>query len=498
VYAAKNGDQVIGTTRKDVCVLDGSTGKKIWSAQLSDIANVKKTDIQKYIEDAGVLFVYDKRMGKDVMICVDTKTGKELWENTEFENVNLSSIIYIQALKGFAIVTKKGMVMVDARTGKYRWTVDRFKGSVARYYLDEANNKIVLVNFKTGWGAIFSLFENQVMQVDAVSGNVDWVTSYEGAVETKLVTGDPLVGLTVTDSHVLLNLNGLEVFNRKNGQLIWKTHYDVSLNKGIAGSTQMYNAVADPLVVGNDVYIANFSSFSKKKVLQKFNLLTGQKVWESDKIRGDRVIIPNLYYVNNTVVIQIGGYVNIQGEQHSNNGTTYFSKWKWQGPFGLQAFDASSGSQKWESDKFSGEITNIITGDNKIFVADKKYVYAIDAGAGSTAMKSSVKKGGAPMSVFAYKDNIMVLGVKGLSAFKNADLSNLYTFKAKDVTMNSEFIGNNYYLHTEKMVVGVNLDNGAEKGHYKYIKGSKWGTTDDGNYFYVMGKKGVSKYQVNQ
>ena len=90
-----------------------------------------------------------------------------------------------------------------------------------------------------------------------------------------------------------------------------------------------------------------------------------------------------------------------------------------------------------------------------------------------------------------------MLGVSGLASIGGPDGKIGWTYKVKGALGTSEFIGDNYFIHSAKAIIGLNLDNGMEKGRYKFVKGAKWGTTDDGEYFFVMGKKGVSRYKVN-
>lgn len=188
-YESKDGKYLIGTTKKDICVLDASTGPKLWGGTFKEMADVKSCESQRFMEEAGVLFFSDKKAGKDNIFCVDVADGKLLWKTDRFEGVNIHSTVYFPNLKSFAIITKTGLVNLDARTGDTKWSQDRFTGSLAHWDYLEGTNELVLLNFKTSWGALFSGYKNQLMKVNAATGELLWETEYFGVVPSKYLTG---------------------------------------------------------------------------------------------------------------------------------------------------------------------------------------------------------------------------------------------------------------------------------------------------------------------
>ena len=75
-YTTDDGKFVIGTTKKEVSVLNGADGKPIWNKSFQEIAGVKEAKSQNIIEESEALLFISKQRGNDELFCVDLKTGK--------------------------------------------------------------------------------------------------------------------------------------------------------------------------------------------------------------------------------------------------------------------------------------------------------------------------------------------------------------------------------------------------------------------------------------
>jgi len=515
-----DGKYVVGTNKKEVSVLDGETGKPMWSGKFLDIAGIKEANVQSFESGANVLFLVDKKGGKDVLVCIDVKTGKQLWTNADYDEVDLGNMIYLPELNGFGITLKKGLAMLDLQTGKEKWTINGFMGGVARYMYLADSKELLLLNYNVNaLKALASGLENQFYCVNGETGTLKWKATFQGAVEIKryasgsfsffdwatvgaqkgIGSSNVLVDFYVIKDKIFLVMNGLTVYNLKTGAEIWNVHYDVSLNRGMGGSAQLYGAVADPLVTDKYVYVADFSSTSRAKVIRKYDIETGKQLWETP-VEGRKIIIPNLYEDNGVLVTQIGGYVNKQGSESSSSGTTYYSKWEWQGPFGLKGFDAETGKLLWETEKFDDRITNAVIADGKVYVADASMLNAFDPKTGANAWQVETKPAKTGGSQFLLKDggNIVSLGEKGIASFAASNGKMNYGNKTDDVSVsNSGFYDKNYFLATDDGIAGMNLSNGTVKGMYEYTKGFKYKIIDSGESLFQLGEKKVVRYSVN-
>lgn len=517
-YTTMDGKYVIGTTKQDVCVLDGTTGKKIWMKTYLELTGNKKAKDQEVNEDAGVIMMISTQTGNDKLFCVDLQTGNKVWENTNYNGIQLSDVIYVKETKTFVVVLDKGLVFIDALTGVEKGTVEGIRGVPGRWvYLPEKKQFIILCYQVNGLKAIADGLQNTILCIDADQMKVVWKTKFTGVVEIKRYAVNTFsvfswaaVGVSkgIGSSNILVDMysykdrlivvfGGLKVYDINSGNLQWQVEYDVSLNRGLAGSTQMYGAVADPYFTDQFVYVAAFEK-GRDKSIRKYDMANGKLIWETP-IDGRKVIIPNLLLVDGKLVLQIGGYVNIQGSQTGQYGTTYFSKWEWQGPFGLKAFDESTGKLMWQTEKFDDRITNIMQIGNNLYVADKTHLYSVNlqTGANNFEVETKPAKVGEPCFVFSNQNDICLFTENGIIAY-TPDGKFKYAYKIKDLNIDGSVqYGNTYYLKNEDGLFAVDLNTGKETGKYEYMKDFKYGFKENGKSLFLLGEKKVLKYSLS-
>ena len=513
-YTTLNGEYVIGTTKENVCVLDGATGKQLWSKTFMDLTGVKKAGTQQVLEDAGMLMFISNQNKKDQLFCVDLKTGEKLWSNGNYNDIDLNNVIYIAQVNAFMVILKKGLVLIDAKTGVEKGAVDGITGVPGRWvFLPEKKQLVVLCYQVNSLKAIGSGLQNHILCIDLDKMSTVWKTTFKGVIEIKryasrtftgfdwalsgvekgIGSGNVLVDLYTYHNKLVLVYNGLKVLDLNSGNKIWEVEYDVSLSRGLGGSAQMYGAVASPYFTEKHVYVASFEE-GRDKSMKKYDLETGTLLWETP-VAGRKVIIPSLALVNGVLLAQIGGYVNLQGEA---NGAA-FSKWEWQGPFGLKAFDGEDGKLLWESEKFDDRITNVLPVGNSLYVADASSLYSVDVKTGKNNFTSPMKetKTGKPVYLFAHEQNPYVFAEGGLSRFSNTG-SLSFAYKLKEPFMaNCEQIGNTYFLANDDGLFVLDMKDGKERGKYEYLKGFRYGIKQEGTSLFLLGEKKVMKHNLN-
>lgn len=513
-YTTMNGEYVIGTTKENVCVLDGATGKQLWSKSFMDITGVKKAGTQQVLEDAGMMMFISSQNKKDELFCVDLKTGEKLWSNSNYNDIDLNNVIYIGQVNAFMVILKKGLVLIDAKTGVERGSVDGITGVPGRWvFLPEKKQLVVLCYQVNSLKAIGSGLQNHILCIDLDKMSTVWKTTFKGVIEIKryasrtftgfdwalsgvekgIGSGNVLVDLYTYNNKLVLVYNGLKVLDLNSGNKIWEVEYDVSLSRGLGGSAQMYGAVAAPFFTDKHVYVATFEE-GRDKSMRKYDLETGKLIWETP-VSGRKVIIPSLAFVDGVLLAQIGGYVNLQGEANGS----YFSKWEWQGPFGLKGFDGETGKLLWESEKFDDRITNVLPVGNSLYVADASSLYSVDVKTGknnfTTAMKDS--KTGKPVYLFAHEQKPYVFSEGGLSAFSGTG-SMAFAYKLKEPSIaNSEQIDNTYFMANDDGLFVLDLKDGKERGKYEYLKGFRYGIKQEGKSLFLLGEKKVMKHNLN-
>ncbi|MGL2963156.1 outer membrane protein assembly factor BamB family protein [Flavobacterium sp. RSB2_4_14] len=540
-----DGTYIIGTDDNSASVLD-SSGKTLWNGDYKKITtnNTNNSEYQFVVwkEKGGYLFLFDERkMGTDRVACLDLISGKELWNSELYQNLipkgtkgiegsdqgELETVKYISELDAFLVSQKESVILVKANTGEKIWETNRFKGGVGKYIYNSKKNEIIMVNFKpTALGALFAGFKNQLVRINASNGDVLWDATFVGTVEKELVTRRAIIDLWIKNDKVYLYLNGLMVYDYKNGQKLWESIYENDMDGGGGGmfsntkEKKYYRTIADPLFTDNAVYIVILGGRDKTKYIEKHDLDSGKLLWASEKVTG-AFCVPNVYKAGDRLVVQIGGKVQVQEyrmESRSDGmGGTYKVKvpyiyWDYKAQKnGVACLDDSNGKTAWRSEKFDKRITDLILENDKtVFVGDGDQFYSYDIASGNQLF--DVKHGdagvGKATDVIDFGENVVVLSEKGLASYAKKDGKRNYSSdKIKGVDY-FYHIGDNYFLRDQRnsknIIYGIDMANGETKGSVQ-SKGKggnpNYGNgidiTDDGEYIYAFKGRKVEKIKVN-
>lgn len=526
------GDIIVGSDENEATALDGS-GKKMWSGKFKEITGkegANKADYQYILFDPNLLFLFDKKMGKDHISVIDVTNGQGLWTANEYQDLSEDNIEYINELNAFLFSLKNSLVMVEARTGKKIWETDRFKGSIGSYLYLGDSKEIIMINYKpTTLAALFSGFKNQLIRIDATNGQIKWEATYRGFVEKEVVTRKPLVKIYLRGDKVAVQLDGLQVFDAGTGKEIWHAVYETDQgvrqgfwNRGPHGGKilkgGMYGVIADPLFTDNAVYLVLGSDKLKTKYIEKHDIESGALLWASEKITG-AMGMPALFAKNGKVIAQIGGLVNKQTierkvveTQYAKTTYTYYNyEWDFVGSYGIIALDENTGKKAWRSEKFDKRISNLVFSESMVYAGSGDEFYGFDIASGEMKINVDHSKGkvGKTMWAFDIGDNVALVCDNGMAAYSKKDGTKIYnTDKFRGVTT-YHMVGNNFFLRKEKensnTIAGVDLKTGEIKGILK-SKGSGGGSqfgdgldlTTDGEYIFAFKGKGVDKYKVNK
>jgi outer membrane protein assembly factor BamB len=511
-YTAKNdGDgYCYASSEKEITVLDTKTGEIKWNKKYSEISReLSKVDEIIPLWEAHVIFVFDRKLGKDKMACIDVYTGKLLWITSKYQNVEEENVVFIAELNAFGITTKDAFTMMKAHTGEEMWTTQKFKGIVGSYSYSPSNGQIVMINMKaTALGSLFAGLKNQIVKIDTKNGDVIWDQTYRGIVEKKILTREPLVSLRVEENQVFLYLNGIQVFDYNNGKPMWAAVYDqtpsdVVKNKKPAGATKFgaYGVVAKPVVVGNDVYVLDLVN-KRNQYLKKYELKTGKLLWTSPEIKDARAI-PGIYVSGDKVVLQVGGQVELQHEvrkRDADGSTTIERTIEMENvkPLNIQCFNATNGEQLWESEKMKKGLTNLFLSGENMIVCSGKALYSMDIKTGKENYEIPLKEDNIGLAdlIIDYKDQVVILGEKGVSTRKKSDGKIVGASKfrrAAPVSYNGQLIygENTLALATIKSDYAVyNVENCKYKS-FDARKGATAYLSDDGQSLYVFESGGM-------
>jgi hypothetical protein len=456
--------------------------------------------------ESNVLFLFDRKMGKDQIACLDLADGHLLWSTDKYQNVTDENVVYIAELDGFAITLKDKLVWVLARTGEERWSTDKFKGVVGQYVVTK-DSKLVMVNFMpTNLAALFSGFKNQIAKIDLTNGNILWESTYVGRAERKAVTRDFLYELDVKDDKVFLRMNGMQVYDLNTGASIYSAAFDFTPDKLVgepSGAKRfgVYGAVAAPVIVGDDLYVLDMSS-RKSQYVKKFDRNSGKLLWTSPEIKEARAI-PNMYVEGDKVLLQIGGNVEAQAyirKQERQTDGSYETTEEWRvwhpnvKPNGIQAFNTSDGSLAWDSERFRKGITNAVMVGDKFIVCSGKELYSMDVATGAEQYVVPVAKGGVGNAdqIMTFNDNVVVIGDKGVSTFNSqtGDLVAQGKYKKSDL---EDYQGDRMILKTSGADIACFNLNDCTFKQFKARNGATTSLSTEGDFVYVYEKRNVTK-----
>lgn len=494
---------------KEMTVFKNADGKVLWTKAFKELApKLSKIDELIPFWEGNTVFLFDRKMGKDQIACIDLEKGNFLWSTDKYQDVNEDVVRYIPEEEGFAISLKKSLVFIKMRTGEEIWQTDKFKGVVGKYVYDKSERSMVMVNFVPGGiAALFTGFKNQLAKINVQNGDIIWENTYTGRAERKVWTREFVFDLDVEDDKVILRINGYQVYDYKTGASLWSAAFDFVPDGVVpkpAGTIKFgaYGTVAEPVTVGEDLYILDMSN-KKNQFVKKYDRNTGKLIWTSKEIKDARVI-PGMYIVGDKVLMQIGGRVEIQYYRSYKSGDYIIYEWGRKfpevKPFGIQAFNTSDGTLAWESERFKKGITNALMLGDQFVVSSGKALYSIDINTGAEKYEVPVSKGGVGQAEIILKfkeDVIVVVGEKGISNFnaKTGDVLCKGDYKSASL---HDRVDDLLIMKTDKADLAAFDLNTCTYKEYKAKTGARTDMTLDGNFVYVYEKNTVTKVSTGK
>ena len=498
------GEHSYAASEKEMTVFDNNSGKTIWTKDFKEIApNLRKIDELIPFWASSTIFLFERKMGKDQIACINLETGQSLWTTDKYQDLDENSITYIDEEDCFAVTLKKSLVYIKAQTGEELWSTEKFKGVVGKYFYSSNDKTLVMVNFvPSSLGALFTGFKNQVSKINLKNGEIIWENTYIGRADRKVISKQFLFSLNVKDNKVYLNLNGLQVYDYTTGAKLWSAAFDFTPEKLVSKPSGckvfgVYGAVAQPVTVGEDLYVLDMTDKNNQYV-KKYDINTGKLLWTSREIKGARAI-PGMRVEDGKVLLQVGGVVEIQytrtyrsGDQVVTETAILFENVK---PCGIQAFNANDGTLAWESEKFKKGITNAISFNGNNIVCSGKELYSMDIATGKEKYEVPVSKGGVGLAqmILPFKDNIIVVvGEKGVSTFDASTGQLINSGKYRTSTLEDR-IDDILVMKTDKADIGTFDLNTCVYKDFKARTGAITSLSRDGNFVYVYEKKTITK-----
>lgn len=497
---------------KEITVFENATGKVKWTKRFKEVApKLGKIDELIPFWESNIIFLFDRKMGKDQIACIEIETGNFLWSTDKYQDVSEDNVVYIPEEQSFAISLKKELVFIKAKTGEERWSTTKFKGVVGSYVYTP-DGYLVTVNFvPSSLGALFTGFKNQIAKINVKNGDIVWENTYIGRAERKVISKEFLYDLFVEGDKVILRMNGYQVYDSKTGAALWSAAFDYTpdgLASRPAGAQRfgVYGGVADPVRVGDDLYVLDMSN-KRNQYIKKYDFNSGKLLWTSPEIKDARAI-PNMYIMGDKVILQIGGTVEAQAyiyrrTTNSDGSVTITEEWRiWfpnVKPNGVQAFSTVDGKMVWDSERFRKGITNMIEAGDRVIVSSGKALYSMDVNTGKEYYEVPVAKGGVGNAemIFPYKDMVTVIGEKGVSTFKMNTGDLVGSGKYKTSALEDRFDNIVIMKTTGADIAAFDLDTNKYL-EFKARKGASTTLTTDGKFVYVYENKTVTKVKTSK
>ncbi len=491
---------------KEISLFKNSDGSVIWTKAYKEISpKLRKVDDLLAFWESNTIFLFDRKLGKDQIACIDMKSGELLWNSDKYQEVTEDVVTYVPEEEGFAISLKKELVFIKARSGEEVWNTTKFSGTVGEYIYNPNDRTLVMVNFQPNLlVALFSGFKNQIARINMVTGDILWENTYIGRAERKVLTKEFLYKLDLADNKVFLRMNGMQVYDYNTGANLWSAAFDFTADVVKAPSHAqrfgVYGAVATPVIDGQDIYVLDMSN-KRDQYVKKYDINTGRLLWTSPEIKGARAI-PSMSVVDSKVMLQIGGRVETQFYRRYRQGDTWVTEWGVTypevKPFGVQALNADNGSLAWESERFRKGITNAITLNDSYIVCSGKALYSINPVNGEEKYEVPAAKGGVGQAslILPFKDNqIVVVGEKGVSTFNadNGDLIASGKYKTSTLFDRRDDI---LIMSTEKSDYAAFDLNTCRYKEFKARTGAGNSLTNSGEHLFVYEKKTVTKLKT--
>lgn len=473
---------------KELEMLDGSTGKSLWTFNVKEKLGVKNLDDWAFMikyEGEPVKLIYTKPKEKNAtVVFLDAKSGQITTTYTD-EN-----------LKAKQTTKSKGASRAIYKTSTY----------------DQASGTFVMVSYKDK--LMTSAMGGTDMELNvAASGGFKWsVTVTAKCVrhlcDNLLSYDEPsvLINTTVIGDKVLLIYEGISVLDIKTGRVLWTTTYDNATTSLGLKVEQEIGRSAFPVGDKDAIYLPDFSK--GERCLKKLDSNTGNVVWKSDKLSSDD-IVSQLSLVNGILVAKFGGIIRKEKYiPNSNGGGTYKVEYSYEGKTDLRGYEAASGKQVWtleqhnsKEDNLTKSECNILIANNRIFFCSQKFIYLMNPATGAIITKTDIqpKNIGKPKYMYAHNNKTIVEGVSGLAAC-TAEGTLVYSVNTGRCLF-TEFRGNSFLVWTGKSEDDMNefiimdIETGKIFGKKKECYQPRF--DQEGNYFLFFNKRTITKYKAN-
>lgn len=328
----ETGNVMVGLDKR-IAMLDGATGKEIWSR--SDLGDIKEDEYSE-LPGTPLLLISDNSgwaQRKTKLTALDTLTGRTVWTTEKMlgYTVQVSPVYKLDMLIFLTIR--------DNRMNKDKPDIFALRMSSGELlWQNEYSEKVDLygVEKKKRGGA-------SAMFLGSGGGRSDRF-NLDGE-NPPIFDGDSMY----------MTYAGLHRYNLADGKLVWKTIYDVT-----DGSLKNTNGQA--IIDGDTIFT------SAQGIIRAIDKNSGAVKWTTkDFGKGG---IAEMQLLGDVIYGRMGGQF-FSGKK---------GEWQKKSPIGVVALNKSTGSTNWIYEGAKNSITNmmVLPDDNTLLIADEKNLIGLD------------------------------------------------------------------------------------------------------------------------
>lgn len=467
IQVMNDGDRIFIGTDKDIFLINGRNGNTVASleegfwqkferTQSIDVntgSRLRRISSGQAISDSydivplqssGIVLLLDFRYSKENITALDSETGRELWENSNYDYsyAKYSSLIdnvagrvgrgLANALGGshteeteeekrerqvnfmkklfadvpgqnrFFMKTYNQLLLFESQSGNVMFSLPEFSGAgISDVKVLDNGDYIVL----SGGRDIANLQLSSGYQLMRISenGRVVWAAEHSGR-----NTGD----LFIANNVVLVDGGPTEAFDLSNGQKLWE-------NDVLRYYTEHHHLLID----GDYIYFASDLEGrvgqAESSKIWKQHIRTGQIMWETESSRSQY----NGITLHNDMIFAHGKEINFS----SNS-------------FLMNAHDASTGELKWATPELSGtgmqfsgifglSVTPPIIEGDRVYIADPNELYAFNRSTGDVIYNVSHNdhNTGVLLGLEEHGNMLIAAGRDAVTAFNKDDGELVYS-----------------------------------------------------------------------
>lgn len=397
---------VVAGDMSEIEMLDGSTGKTLWTYNFKARHGVKQCEdwIAHHDSRTVEVIVQKEKNGPREVVHLDYATGQVV------ATAELAARTRKQE-------QRKPRAMVGRRINKTS-CVDEATGTMVQVAYDDKK-------IKSAMGG------TNLNIIVTATGAHTWRTEFTGKVVAHMVydmlpadDGEVILDVNAGHGKVFVVYEGITCIDLASGKVLWTTTFDNTETSIGLKAKQVIGRAAMPLPAADGVYVCDFSK--GERAIKKLDLNTGAVIWQADKLKGDD-IVPELMLDGGNLIARFGGLVRNEIFVPNPNGGvgdgTYKVEYTFEGSTSLRAYDAATGKAVWSTeamdlpDNFKKAECNIISGNGRVMACGEKNVYVFDAATGKVVKQGDYnsKTIGKARWIYPLGEAFMVEGEKGIA-----------------------------------------------------------------------------------